>query len=111
MVSPADDGNTSVISDVLGMLDGEVAVGAFGPLSSSTSLPQFALVAHASNPDQAIGMIASAEGLRTSAPRKDAHGANVYAVRGQFGVATLQGWIVLASSQTVLNGILDSTLR
>src|SRR6185437_12051981 len=44
MASPADGGSPTVISDVLGLLDGEVAVGAFGPLSSSTGVPQIAFV-------------------------------------------------------------------
>ena len=97
---------TNIATDAVALLDGEVAVGAFGRPDIS-GLPQsVVLLAHSSNPDRLVGMLAAAEGLRLT-PRKDAHGANVYAVPGAIELATLQGWIVVASTQTVLEQTLD----
>jgi hypothetical protein len=97
---------TDIATEALALLDGEVAVGAFGRPDVS-GLPQSAvLLAHSSNPDRLVSMLAAAEGLRLT-PRKDAHGANVYAGPGAIELATLQGWLVVASTQAVLEQTLD----
>ena len=98
--------DTSVATDALGLLDGEVAVGAFGPPSISGVPQSLVVLAHSSAPDRLVGILASAEGVHL-APHKDAHGANVYAIPGESELATLQGWIVLASTQAVLDQTLD----
>jgi hypothetical protein len=103
--------DSSVATDALALLDGEVAVGAFGSPSMARSIvgdvaQSTVVLAHSSDPDRLISMLAPAAGLRLT-PRKDAHGANVYAIPGDTALATLKGWIVLASTQAILDETLD----
>jgi hypothetical protein len=106
MGATAGTGDTSVATDALGLLDGEIAVGAFGAPNVSRVPQSVVLLAHSSDPDRLVSMLASAQRLRVS-PRKDAHGANVYAIPGEVELATLQNWIVLGSTQDVLDATLD----
>jgi hypothetical protein len=102
----AGTGDTSVVTEALGLLDGEIAVGAFGTPGATRTPPGVVVLAHSSNPDRLVSMLASAQDLRLS-PRKDAHGAKVYAVPGDTELATLQNWIVLGSTQDALDATLD----
>ncbi len=99
-------GSENLLTDALTLLDGEVAVGIFGALpTGSGATPSFTVLAHASNPDRLVQMLAE-PGLSATPPTKDARGANVYTFPGPGNVATFQNWLVIASSQTILDDTL-----
>jgi hypothetical protein len=100
------------LSDVLTLLDGEVAIAAFGSMSApSSDTPHYLLLAHSSDPDRLIRLLLSDSEVRGTQtlppPRKDAHGANVYTSALSRGLATFRGWLILADSQRDLNDTLD----
>ena len=106
MGATAGSRDSSVATDALGLLDGEVAVGAFGSPDVARMPQSVVLLAHSSDPDRLVGMLLSDQGIRLS-PRKDSHGANVYAIPGDPELATLRNWIVVGSTQDVLDATLD----
>lgn len=99
---PAGPQATKLATDVLGLLDGEVAVGAFGSFGSSAQIPQVVAVAHSSDPDGLINLITKTEGITLPPPTKNAQGASVYVLPGNATVATFHGWLVVASSSNVM---------
>ncbi len=106
MGATAGSRDSSVLTDALGLLDGEVAVGAFGSPNIGRMPQSVVFLAHSSDPDRLVGMLLSDQGVHLS-PRKDAHGANVYAVPGDPELATLRNWIVVGSTQDALDATLD----
>ncbi len=100
-------GGTNLFSDVLTQLDGEVAVGAVGSLTGSTETPDVLILAHSSNPDHLLATLSSVEGLSAPTPTRDSRGANLYTLPDARGVATYQGWLVVASSKSDLNEALN----
>lgn len=100
-------------SDVLTLIDGEIAVALFGAVSPSSEMPHYALLAHSSDPDRLVRMLESDTQVRVTAtstlpaPRKDAHGANLYTSPLGGGLATFRGWLILTGSQQDLNDTLD----
>lgn len=98
-------------SDVLTLLDGEIAIATFGVVSTSSEVPGYVLLAHSSDPDRLVGMLQSDSPVlgtpSVPPPRKDAHGANIYTSPVGGGLATFRGWLILADSQQDLNDTLD----
>jgi hypothetical protein len=98
-------------SDMLTLLDGEVAIAAFGSETTSSDSPQYVVLAHSSDPDRLVRTLLSdseERGTQTlPPPHKDAHGANIYTSPLSKGLATFRGWLILADSQRDLNDTLD----
>ena len=101
----------SALSDMLTLIDGEIAIAAFGSLAASSNMPHYVLVAHSSDPDRLVAMLESDSQVRGTPalppPHKDAHGANIYTSPLGGGLATFRGWLILAGSQQDLNDTLD----
>ncbi|HEY1298035.1 MAG TPA: DUF3352 domain-containing protein [Chloroflexota bacterium] len=99
-------------SDVLSLLDGEVAIAAFGPSSTSTDIPHYVVLAHSPDPDHLLRVLLQPDSEVRGTPvlprpRKDPHGANIYTSPLSHGLATFRGWLILADSQQDLNDALD----
>jgi hypothetical protein len=106
MGATAGTDDTRIATDALALLDGEIAVGAFGAPNASRMPQSVVVLAHSSDPDRLLSMLAASQDVRLS-PRKGPHGANVYAIPGDPELATLQNWIVLGSTQDALDATLD----
>jgi hypothetical protein len=99
-------------SDVLNLLDGEVAIAAFGSSSTSSDTPHYVVLAHSPDPDRLLGVVLQSDSEERGTPvlprpRKDAHGANIYTSPLSKGLATFHGWLILADSQEALSETLD----
>ena len=102
----------AVPSDVLSLLDGEVAIAAFGSSSTSDDLPHYVVLAHSPDPDRLLRVLLQPDSEERGTPvlprpRKDAHGANIYTSPLSDGLASFRGWLILADSQQDLNDTLD----
>jgi hypothetical protein len=99
-------------SDVLTLLDGEVAIAAFGSSSTSVDDSHYVVLAHSPDPDRLVRVLLQPDSEERGTPvlprpRKDAHGANIYTSPLSDGLATFRGWLILADSQQDLNDTLD----
>jgi hypothetical protein len=99
-------------SDVLTLLDGEVAIAAFGSSSTSADNPRYVVLAHSPDPDRLVNVLLQPDSKELGTPvlprpRKDAHGANIYTSPLSDELATFHGWLILADSKQDLNDTLD----
>jgi hypothetical protein len=83
------------------LLDGEIAVGAFG----STTQPDAVYMLHSSDPEKLLRLLAISD--KAPEPRDRYKDALLYVTAGGRAAAASKGWVVGATSRTVMEQALD----
>jgi hypothetical protein len=99
--TPTGTSNLDYEKDVVPLLDGEIAIGAFG----STTQPSYLLMMHSSDPEKLLRTLATSD--KAPEPRDRYKGALYYLTSDNRMAAASKGWIVSSATRSVVEQALD----
>ena len=99
--TPTRTSNLDYQKDVVPLLDGEIAIGAFG----ATTQPDFLLMMHSSDPEKLLHVLAASD--NAPEPRDRYKGALYYIDSNNRMAAASKGWIVTSANRSTVEQALD----
>jgi hypothetical protein len=105
LTKDSSSGRLDFRSDVLPLVDGEVAIGTFG----ATTRAQYLMLVHSSDPEKLLRLFAASD--QVPDPSDRIQGALYYEnVHGAVVAASSSGWVVSGPSRSVVEQALASAL-
>jgi hypothetical protein len=93
--------NVDYEKELLPLLDGEIAVGVFGP----TTKPDAIVIMHSNDPEKLLHVLAASD--KAPEPRERYNGALYYQTGTNGMAAANKGWVVAGSSRTLVEQTID----